>query len=59
MTEATGLAVQLSIMAVLTGVMECLLPSGRLKRTASYAAGVTFLSAAVEKILGIIVQWGV
>lgn len=45
--------------ALLVTVMEFLLPAGALKNTASAAAGMVYLSAVCDQILGIITRMGV
>ncbi len=46
-------------LSVTTMVMEFVLPSGPVKNTASVAAGLVFLSAVCDQILGIITRMGV
>ena len=46
-------------LALITAVMEFLLPAGNVKNTASTAAGLVFLSAVCNQIFGIIRNLGV
>ena len=52
----TGTLVCLS---VLTMTVEFLMPEGPLKKAVSTAAGMTFLSAALEQIVGLFARIGV
>ena len=59
MGEIMSFAANLTVLSVLTVAAECLVPEGKIKRTVCAAAGLVFLSAAVEQILGIFAKMGV
>ena len=53
------LAMRLSVMALLLGAGEGLLPTGGMKRTAALGAGLAFVSYPVKEIVGILGRLGV
>lgn len=59
MEALAELAMRLSVMALLLGAGESLLPTGGMKRTAALGAGLAFVSYTVKEIVGILGRLGV
>lgn len=59
MRQIASFAATVVALSAVTAMMEFLLPSGSIKNTASTAAGLVFLSAMCEQIIGIFTQMGV
>ncbi len=59
MQTMISFAATVVVLSLITVVMEFLLPAGPLKNSASAGAGMVFLSAVCDQILGIIRGMGV
>lgn len=59
MQQIAMFAMRLSVMALLLGVSENLVPTGEMKQTAQIGFGLVFVSYTVTELVGIIGRMGV
>ena len=59
MEQLVQLVIRLTVMSLLAGAAELLVPDGNLRGTASTAVGLAFVSAAVTEIVRIFDALGV